>query len=269
MFDTASYALGGAVLIDVLANDSDDGGALDPATVTTGSALHGALSVDPLSGAVTYTHDGSATPTDWFSYRVDDTSGATSNVVAVVLSVVQTCGDGLTTGSEGCDDGNTADGDCCSSSCQFESAGSPCDDADACSQPDTCDGAGVCLAGAPVICDDGAFCNGAESCDPGLGCQPGAPVAVDDGVACTLDSCDELADLIVNAPDDGSCDDGDPCTADLCDAFTGCGHEIIVGCEPPVVPTTGWPGMLGLAALIALFGAIALAREYADFGARR
>lgn len=169
VFDSASYALGGAVVIDVLANDSDDGGALDPATVTTGSARHGALSVDPASGAVTYTHDGSSTPTDWFSYRVDDTSGATSNAVAVVLSVVQTCGDGLTTGSEACDDGNTAAGDCCSSSCQFEGAGSACDDADVCSQSDTCDGAGMCLAGAPVTCDDGDPCT-ADLCDAVTGC---------------------------------------------------------------------------------------------------
>jgi cysteine-rich repeat protein len=30
------------------------------------------------------------------------------------------CGDGITAGSEGCDDGNTDDGDCCDSTCQAE-----------------------------------------------------------------------------------------------------------------------------------------------------
>ena len=37
------------------------------------------------------------------------------------------CGDGTLDGGELCDDGNTNDGDCCSSSCQFEPLASPCD----------------------------------------------------------------------------------------------------------------------------------------------
>jgi cysteine-rich repeat protein len=62
------------------------------------------------------------------------------------------CGDGMLDGSEECDDGNVLDGDCCSSTCQFESAGSPCaGDGNACTV-DECDGAGMCVSTAPSGC---------------------------------------------------------------------------------------------------------------------
>jgi cysteine-rich repeat protein len=57
------------------------------------------------------------------------------------------CGDGTLnpTAGELCDDGNTADGDCCSATCGFEPAQSPCpDDGDACTTTSECDGAGTC-----------------------------------------------------------------------------------------------------------------------------
>jgi len=54
------------------------------------------------------------------------------------------CGDGVTAGEEQCDDGNTSDGDCCDSDCQFEPADSTCDDGDANTENDQCNGAGVC-----------------------------------------------------------------------------------------------------------------------------
>ncbi len=47
-----------AVAIDVLANDTDPDGSLDPATVSIVSGpLHGTLSVNAVSGVVTYTPD--------------------------------------------------------------------------------------------------------------------------------------------------------------------------------------------------------------------
>lgn len=59
------------------------------------------------------------------------------------------CGDGILDGGESCDDGNLAAGDCCSPTCTFEAAGTPCpDDGDACTL-DECDAAGVCGVGAP------------------------------------------------------------------------------------------------------------------------
>ncbi len=80
-----------------------------------------------------------------------------------------------------------------------------------------------CTPGPPDSCDDLDFCNGVETCDPVLGCQPGTPPVVDDGVACTVDSCDEVGDVIVNTPDDGLCDDAAFCNgSETCDALTGC-----------------------------------------------
>ncbi|MEE8311181.1 MAG: hypothetical protein V3R77_02915, partial [Candidatus Binatia bacterium] len=72
-------------------------------------------------------------------------------------------------------------------------------------------------------CDDGEFCNGAETCDAGLDCQAGTAPSTDDGIACTVDSCDEDVDSIVNAIDDSLCDDGEFCNgAEICDAELDC-----------------------------------------------
>jgi cysteine-rich repeat protein len=53
----------------------------------------------------------------------------------------------LTSTAQGiCDDGNTIDGDCCSSVCAFEASGSPCTGTSLCRQSAECDGAGACVA---------------------------------------------------------------------------------------------------------------------------
>ena len=80
------------------------------------------------------------------------------------------CGDGTVDVNETCDDGNTADGDCCSAHCQVEPSGAACSDGDACNGAETCDGAGACVAGDPLDCDDGDPCT-VSSCDPESGCQ--------------------------------------------------------------------------------------------------
>jgi cysteine-rich repeat protein len=71
------------------------------------------------------------------------------------------CGDGVVTYDEDCDDGNLADGDCCSSLCTVPAS---CDDGNACTAADQCE-AGVCT-GEPVACGS------CEACDPELGCHP-------------------------------------------------------------------------------------------------
>jgi cysteine-rich repeat protein len=81
------------------------------------------------------------------------------------------CGDGTQHPGEACDDGNLADGDgcdgnctvtacgndivtsgedcdggaCCSASCDFEPAATPCDDGRLCTSGDACDGGGACV----------------------------------------------------------------------------------------------------------------------------
>jgi uncharacterized delta-60 repeat protein len=55
------------------------------------------------------------------------------------------CGNGALDGAEACDDGNVLPGDCCSSACTFEAAGSPCNgNGDLCTR-DECDGSATCV----------------------------------------------------------------------------------------------------------------------------
>ena len=90
--DSATVGLGGSVVIDVLSNDSDLDGSLDPSSVRIASPpSSGAAQVNPQSGAITYTHDGSGT-SDSFSYTVDDDDGATSNEATVTVTVVNLSG---------------------------------------------------------------------------------------------------------------------------------------------------------------------------------
>jgi hypothetical protein len=125
-----------------------------------------------------------------------------------------------------CDDGAFCNGaETCDAllGCQ---AGTPpaTDDGVACTD-DSCDEVNDVIVNTPndANCDDGAFCNGAETCDALLGCQAGTPPATDDGVACTADSCDEVNDVVVNAPNDAFCDDGAFCSGnETCDALLGC-----------------------------------------------
>jgi hypothetical protein len=86
--DSASVPQGDSVDVDVLANDTDSDGTLDPSSVTIVTApSNGSVSVDTSTGVVTYTHDGSASSTDSFTYTVDDDDGATSNEATVSIDV--------------------------------------------------------------------------------------------------------------------------------------------------------------------------------------
>ncbi|NQZ96649.1 MAG: hypothetical protein HRU01_09075 [Myxococcales bacterium] len=101
---------------------------------------------------------------------------------------------------------------------------------------DSCDEGSDVVVNAPnaASCDNGMFCDGSETCDATLDCQAGTSVVVDDGVGCTDDSCDEVGDVVVNAPNTATCDDSDPCTAGSCDANLGCLYEPIPNCPAPV-----------------------------------
>lgn len=62
------------------------------------------------------------------------------------------CGNGTVEAGEGCDDGNTTGGDCCSSTCQVEPDGSSCQSGDQCFE-------GQCSAGACILSSVGDCSN--------------------------------------------------------------------------------------------------------------
>ncbi|MEO0996787.1 MAG: Ig-like domain-containing protein [Pseudomonadota bacterium] len=84
--DSATVADGHSVVIDVLANDVDDG-TLYPDTVLPTHPANGTLSVNPADGAVTYTHDGSGAGSDSFTYTVEDHLMLTSNAATVTVTI--------------------------------------------------------------------------------------------------------------------------------------------------------------------------------------
>jgi predicted chitinase len=87
--DSATTTKNKAVVINVLSNDSDPDGTIDPTSVAiVGSASHGTLSVNPTTGAVTYTPASKFSGPDSFTYKVKDNSGSYSNVATVSLLVV-------------------------------------------------------------------------------------------------------------------------------------------------------------------------------------
>lgn len=86
---------------------------------------------------------------DRFSRAVSPALLLLATVLVGTLSaptpVYAVCSDGVLDVGEACDDGNLADGDCCSSTCQAEPAGSPCpDDGELCTR-DVCNASGTCV----------------------------------------------------------------------------------------------------------------------------
>ncbi|WP_431685641.1 tandem-95 repeat protein [Hahella sp. NBU794] len=73
--------------INVLANDMDVDGVLQPATVEIVAApLHGVVNINVSTGAVSYTPSSTFSGTDQFQYRVKDDSDALSNTATVTLT---------------------------------------------------------------------------------------------------------------------------------------------------------------------------------------
>lgn len=83
--DSATLNPGAKVLLNVLANDT--GATPNPATVQiVAPPAYGSAVVKP-DGKILYTHNGSATTFDAFSYRVQNYAGDTSAVAAVSLTI--------------------------------------------------------------------------------------------------------------------------------------------------------------------------------------
>ena len=131
---------------------------------------------------------------------------------------VPVCGNGVVEGDETCDDGNTADGDGCSSSCTLEDpvcgngiveVGEQCDDGNT-ADNDGCSSTCTFELDGPARCGDGFL-------QPDLGeeCDDGNTIDTDGCTnACTLPRC---GDGIVQAGeecDDGNSNNGDSCRND-------------------------------------------------------
>ncbi|MEZ4830222.1 MAG: PQQ-dependent sugar dehydrogenase [Bacteroidia bacterium] len=86
--DFFNYTSGQSTIMNILDNDLPySGNAIDPTTVAIVDAPeYGTVSVNPVTGQVTYTHNGGAQTTDWFSYTVNDIFGTPSAVVMATVA---------------------------------------------------------------------------------------------------------------------------------------------------------------------------------------
>ncbi|HXC49309.1 MAG TPA: lysyl oxidase family protein [Candidatus Limnocylindrales bacterium] len=101
---------------------------------------------------------------NWTLTVHDNRSNDTGTLQSWSLEICSICGNGLLDPGEVCDDGNAADGDCCSSDCQtIGPDGASCEDGDSCTVGDTCSG-GVCVEGTPLQCDPCLICSSSAGC---------------------------------------------------------------------------------------------------------
>ena len=270
---TVTADAGTAIHFDVTAEDPDGGSViLNSAGVPGGATLTPGLPIagNPASTAFDWTPGTADGGLYVVNFTATDVGGLQAN--CVVTLEVAVCGDGLVASTEACDDGNTVDGDCCSSACELAPPGTVCrPPAGPCDAPETCD-AGICPADgflpAGSVCRASAGgCDLAETCTgadpgcpadsfapPGTVCRPAAgvcdlPESCDGaGPACPADlkstalcrpaagACDvaELCDGVSDdCPADSFAPDGTPCAdGDLCNGEESCAGGICTAGTP-------------------------------------
>jgi cysteine-rich repeat protein len=159
---------------------------------------------------------------------------------AVTVDSSPLCGDAETWGTEVCDDGNTLNGDCCSSDCQLESAGTACRAlAGVCDVAEACTGtSATCPADAKStaacrpaagVCDTGETCDGSSNSCPGDVLVPASTTCrTTSGVCDVAENCTGIsADCPANVvqPPGQSCGDAsvNQCSGrDICDGTVAC-----------------------------------------------
>ena len=85
--DAATAIEGTTITIDLATNDTDPDNALDLTSIVITSPPGNGSIVLNGDGTVDYTHDGSETISDSFSYTIRDASGALSNAATVSLPI--------------------------------------------------------------------------------------------------------------------------------------------------------------------------------------
>jgi hypothetical protein len=137
-------------------------------------------------------------------------------------SFASECIKGMCTGYDldPCDNENPCTADFCEpgEGCVYEAQDGECDDADFCTENDTCV-EGFC-AGAPIVCDDDNGCTD-DSCEPAAGC-----VFTENSAACDDESVCTAVDMCEGGVCIGTeelvCEEDNPCKAAKCHAQTGC-----------------------------------------------
>ncbi len=165
-----------------------------------------------------------------------------------VCTTQDACGGGACVGSapKDCDDKNPCTTDSCDpkNGCSHTNNDKVCDDGDACTDKDTCQGGkcvgtnSQCVDNNPCTddgcdpsggckythntapCDDSNPCTEKDTCSGGQ-CAPGKTKVCDDKNPCTDDSCDPKAGCKSVNDDKNICSDGDACTTyDKCKSGT-------------------------------------------------
>lgn len=85
--DQTTLPFGEKIIIDVLENDKDPDGSLNPSSVRIVSQPNGGIVKVLENGRIEYTHNYLFSGNDLFTYTVLDNEGATSNVAGVVISI--------------------------------------------------------------------------------------------------------------------------------------------------------------------------------------
>lgn len=115
------------------------------------------------------------------------------------------CGNRIIELGENCDDGNTASGDCCSSACLVESAGTVCRAATG-----VCDAAETCNGTSPT-CPADAFATAGTACRAAVNECDAAEVCTGSSAACPADAARAPGSACGGAPV-GACDAQDTCS---------------------------------------------------------
>ncbi|MBN2016056.1 DUF4215 domain-containing protein [Candidatus Dojkabacteria bacterium] len=242
--DSAELCAGGSVAIDVLANDSDPDGNLDPSSVTISSNPSNGIITDinPVTGAITYQPNPGFVGNDFFSYQVCDTDILCGTAtVTITVSYCPECGNGTVDPGEECDDGNSNNYDGCRNNCTLPycgdgiiDPGETCDDGnsnnnDGCRNDCTLPNCGDGILDANEECDppgDSDLCS-SGTCDQDCTCTP--PPSCGDNKVDIGEECDPPGNTFQCTY--GVCENN--CT---CPSSPSCGNGVLeLGeqCDPP------------------------------------
>ena len=194
----------------LLASCGDDNAVAGPAVDANGAGVDGQAELDGLDPS-----DGSTTSD---TPACDPEACAASKPCFVGACVADACVLTPAADDTACDDDDpcTVDDVCKDAACLPGEATS-CDDVNACTI-DGCDAKGDGCTHTPSLlgCDDGDACTVGDQCQGGA-CAAGLKRDCDDDNPCTIGSCSPSAaaqDACSQAKVGGTCIDGDPCTVD-------------------------------------------------------